>query len=167
MMKLLTKSDVLCDLKRTEADLKWVENDDEDAFISINTDKAQIHLDHDLLDLIKSKGVVSSKGYATFFKDNQGNLYKGKSVNTVYADELVVLNNGRKVWLKSEIEHEGTDDEVFTFKKSAKKYGLHEVSVDLPIFYKLSGNGLGNVWVIGYESPVNHVTGERNPYWNM
>lgn len=169
-MNLLNEKDILDDIKSTKKEYDWVMKDDPDAFRSINALQASLTMDKNLLELIKSKGVVQSYGVAIFFKDEQGNLYKSKPVHTPYASDLVILKNGKKAWLKKSVKDgtEDTENEEYTFEKLAKKYGLHQVVVDdLPVFYRLSGDDFGHAWPTCYESPVNHVTGEKSKYWNM
>jgi len=166
MTELLKKENILADIEKTKKDLKWVMNDDCFAFWSIHTDQATLEMDEDLLKLINNKGLKSSEGIANFFEDNDGNLYKGIPICKPYADMLVILKSGKKAWLDF-AEEVIDDEEQWTFTKSAKKYGLHEVVKNIPVYYRLQGTSTGDVYVECYESPVNHVTGEKNQYWEV
>lgn len=170
MIELLDEEKLKHNIAEGKKDLEWQKNDDEDAFYSINTAEAAIDLQEQLLELIKHHGLKSSTGIVPFFKDEAGHLLKGRVINAPYADALVVLPNGKKVWLKNEViagSEEAGDAEYGLAPKKLAKYGLHEVSVNIPVYYRLSGDAMGHAWPTAYESPVNHVTGEPNPYWNL
>lgn len=42
---------------------------------------------------------------------------------------------------------------------------LTRITVSVPAWYRLDGDKIGHAWVRLYIAPVNHVTGEKNPYW--
>lgn len=156
---LITRESVLADIKKTQELLEWVIADDSDAFLTINTHKATLEMDEDLLELIELNGVKPR----TFAQDEAGNILRIRAVHNKWVPRLIVLPDGKKVWLK--FTEDKLTGNLTLDKTKLNKFGLTLVSVDVPVFYKLVGQELGNVSVIEYQAPYNHVTGESNPFW--
>ena len=114
-----------------------------------------------MLKLIKNNGVLNSAGIETFFRDKNENIIRGLSIDKPWAKYLAILPSGKRVWLK----YEETDEGYRLNQNQLNKFGLTEITLDIPVFFKLKGTDLGNVFVSTYEAPFNHVTGEENPYW--
>jgi hypothetical protein len=152
-MDILTQKSIDDLNERVNSEIERIVGNNEEDFgwLSLNILRAE----HEAIDkiqlLLTNKGLMPSSEY---IEDENKEIHHFVS-GFKWGKNYIKVNN----------KYYNFPEEV-SITDFLKTKNWKQIELKVPHWYRLSGDKMGHAWVEFYISPINHVTGEKNEYWD-